>query len=94
MEKSYSIAEARDNLAKIVHEAESGKTVKLMRRGKTVAVLLSQDEYQQLRPAGKGFWKATQDFRAKHNLEGLGFTDADFEGLRDKSPGRDFKWPA
>lgn len=93
MDKSYSIAEARDNLARIVHEAESGKTVKLTRRGKAVAVLLSQEEYQQMRPAGKGFWKASQEFRAKHDLKALGFTDTEFEGLRDKSPGRRIKWP-
>jgi prevent-host-death family protein len=39
MPKTYSIAEARHNLAAIVHEAERQSPVALTRRGEPVAVL-------------------------------------------------------
>jgi antitoxin Phd len=48
MPKTYSIAEARHNLAAIVHEAERQSPVALTRRGEPVAVLLSIQEYQPL----------------------------------------------
>lgn len=92
MDKTYSIAEARDSLAALVHEAESGHPVKLTRRGKSVAVIVSETEYQRLQPKKTNFWEAVKKFRATHNLTEDPFTDADFEGLRDKSPGREFSW--
>ena len=39
MSKQYSIAEARDNFPRVVHEAETGEAVELTRRGKPVARL-------------------------------------------------------
>ena len=38
----YTIAEARHNLAAIVHELEDKEQIELTRRGEPVAVLLSQ----------------------------------------------------
>jgi hypothetical protein len=51
-----------------------------------VAILLSIKEYEKLVQKNIGFWNALTNFR-KHALE-LGITDNDFEGLRDRSPGR------
>ena len=48
MSKAYSIAEARNQLSRVVHEAESTGEVQLTRRGKPVAVVLSMDEYRRL----------------------------------------------
>jgi len=48
MTKQYSVAEAREKLAHVVHEAEEGTTVELTRRGKPVAVVLSHIAYERL----------------------------------------------
>ena len=41
MDRTYSIAEARNDLSSVVREAEAGQYVTLSRRGKTVAVVVS-----------------------------------------------------
>jgi prevent-host-death family protein len=92
LEKYYSIAEARDKLASIVHEVEERGPVKLTRRGKPVAVLISESDYEWLTGRRQDFWSVVEQFRATHNLDELNVTDIDFHGLRDKSPGRDFQW--
>lgn len=48
MPRAWSIAEARDHLPSLVHEAEQGGRVSLTRRGKAVAVLISVSEYDRL----------------------------------------------
>jgi len=48
MEKKYSIAEARQHLPAIVHEAERAGTVRITRRGQVVARLVSEHEFQRL----------------------------------------------
>lgn len=91
MPKQYSIAEARDHLTSVVHEAEEGERVELTRRGKPVAVLVSLDTYRQLSERRRSFWEAYEEFRQKH--EGSEVDTADvFADLRDPSPGRDFSW--
>ena len=48
MEKKYSIAEARQQLPAIVHEAERTGAVRITRRGQVVARLVSEHEFQRL----------------------------------------------
>lgn len=48
MEKKYSIAEARQHLPAIVHEAERAGVVRITRRGQVVARLLAEHEFQRL----------------------------------------------
>ena len=48
MEKKYSIAEARQQLSAIVHEAERMGAVRITRRGQVVARLVSEHEFQRL----------------------------------------------
>lgn len=48
MEKKYSIAEARQQLPAIVHEAERAGAVRITRRGLVVARLVSEHEFQRL----------------------------------------------
>lgn len=48
MDDDYSIAQARNQLSELVHQAESGKAVKLTRRGKPVAVVVSLATYESL----------------------------------------------
>jgi prevent-host-death family protein len=89
--RTYSIAEARNQLPSLVHDAERGVRVELTRRGKPVAVLLSVREYQRLSGGGKGLWSALKEFRARHDLTALD-AESVFEGVRDRSPGRTGKW--
>ena len=92
MEKSYSIAEARNNLAAIVHDVEEEAAVGLTRRGRPVAVLLSVEEYRRLLRGSKDFWSAYDEFRNGVDLERLDIGPEVFEGVRDPSPGRDAGW--
>ncbi len=47
MDKDYSIAEAKDRFSELIREVEGGRAVKITRRGKAVAVLISDDEYSR-----------------------------------------------
>lgn len=89
MHKRYSIAEARHNLAAIVHELADETSIELTRRGEPVAVLLSIDTYRRLLPSTEGFWEAYSAFRA--SVENDDFTDVSevFTDVRDRSPGRE-----
>ena len=88
MSKRYSIAEARQDLAAIIHEAETMGPVQFTRRGKGVAVLLSQVDYDRLIAGRRDFWEAYEAFRALTE-----FVDVDIDpeifSVRDPSPGRD-----
>jgi prevent-host-death family protein len=94
MVKRYSIAEARDNFTGIVHEAEAGATVEVTRRGKPVAVLVAQGEYERLTQGRRGFREAYREFLARYppseenTLEPQEWLERD----RDPSGGRDFSW--
>lgn len=92
MEKQYSIAEARNRLSDVVHAVEKGGPVTLTRRGRPVAVLVSEADFTQMAHGKKDYWEALQEFRATHDLIRGALTDADFAGLRDKGGGRDFAW--
>jgi prevent-host-death family protein len=92
MSKRYSIAEARHNLAAIVHEAERESPVELTRRGEPVAVLLSLQAYQRLLSKETHFWDAYTTFRSSIDLAQLNIEPSLFEGVRDRSPGREMDW--
>ncbi len=82
----YSIAEARDGLAKLVHQAESHSPVVIKRRGRPVAVLVSYEEYERSIHL-KSFAMALERYYGETgHPEGL---DEVFRDLRDSSPGRD-----
>jgi prevent-host-death family protein len=86
--KRYSIAEARHNLAAIVHQLEHDSPVELTRRGEPVAVLLSTETYRRLLPT-TGFWEAYTDFRTNLSADDLVGAPDLFADLRDRSPGRE-----
>ena len=93
MTKSYSIAEAKNSLGRVVHEAEEGPPVELTRRGRPVAVVLSVRAFGRLSESGRDFWAAYEDFRRRFDLEELGIEPEEvFAVEHDPSPGRDFSW--
>ncbi len=92
MEDQYTIAEAKNRLPSIIHSVERGPSVKLTRRGRPVAVLLSIEEYERLRRKKTGFWLSMQAFRNLVESQGIEVSDIDFNDLRDKTPGREVGW--
>jgi prevent-host-death family protein len=72
MSRRHSIAEARHDLARIVHESEGGDPIELTRRGEPVAVMPSMGEYRRLAEGKRDFWKAYEEFRRGHDLSRLG----------------------
>lgn len=91
MTRKFSIAEARNQLPSLVHDAERGSPIELTRRGRPVAVLLSVREYERLSRPRPRLWEAIDAFRKRQDLEGLDVAEA-FAGVRDRSPGRGAKW--
>ena len=89
MQRQFSIAEAKNRLPTIVHHVEKGPSVELTRHGKTVAVLMSVQEYEQLSRKYTGFWSAISEFRRKVEDESVEISDSDFNGLRDTFSGRE-----
>ncbi len=49
--KSVSIAEAKNRLTELLRDVEIGHPVTISRRGKPVAVLIAEAEYERLRSA-------------------------------------------
>ena len=93
MTKKCSITEARRNLSRLVREAEHGKTVQLTRRGKTVAVLVGHQKFEQLADGRRSFAEAFREFKTTVDLAKL---DLDpnklFAGVRDTAPGRQVRF--
>jgi prevent-host-death family protein len=90
MPKRYSIAAARNNLARLVHEAEAGQPVELTRRGSAVAVVVSAHDYAQLAGKAPLLMDLVVEFRAEYGVDDLGDV---FGDVRDRSKGRDVEIP-
>jgi len=85
----YSIAQARDQLTQLVHQAEQGKPAELTRRGKRVAVILSAEEYDRLSQKGD-FGKSLAAFRERLAIEEIDIDpDEIFKDVQDRSPRRE-----
>ena len=90
MTEKHSITDARRNLPRLIREAENGKTVELTRRGEPVAVPVGHRQLKRLSGNRRGFAAAYREFLESADLPELDLDpDELFEGVRDKSPGRD-----
>jgi prevent-host-death family protein len=85
MDKTYSIAEARNDLSGVVREAEAGHPVILSRRGRPVAVIVSASEFARMAPRRRALADAIDAFRHEHVAS---LDDHDWLPERDRSPGR------
>ena len=93
MPKTYSIAEAKSLLGRVVNEAESEEPVELTRRGRPVAMVVSLADYQKLKAPRRSFWEAICAFRSQQDMADLDIdTDEIFGDVRDASPGKEFSW--
>lgn len=91
-ETSYSIAEARNQFAAIVRDAEeTNQPVQVTRRGQPVAVILSAEEYGRLLKQRKkqNFWQSYLEWRKEWQVDDWEETDDPFADVRDQSPGRE-----
>jgi len=94
MMSQVSVAEAKAQLTRLIQNAEKGEAVHITRRGRPVAVLLSEEEYGRL-AAGRplqGFWEGIQAMRADPEFQPVDFSPEEIAGWRDRGPGRDFAW--
>jgi antitoxin Phd len=87
--KSFSIADARNRLTKVVHEVETGQPVELTRRGKPVAVIVSVRQFARLARRRGSFASALHRFRTENDLRREGIDPRLFAKIRDASPGRE-----
>ena len=85
----YSVAEARQHFARLIERAQQGRTIEITRRGKPVAVLLSASEYSAITGERPSFVDAVRQVRERLGVDELEIGDAEFEGLREESPGRE-----
>lgn len=89
--KRVSVAQAKNGLPALLHEAEAGP-IEIVRRGKPVAVILARATYDRLAGNDTGVWSAIQAFRKSHDLEGLDAKTA-FAAGRDRAvTGRPVRW--
>jgi prevent-host-death family protein len=88
MSQRYSIADARSHLPAIINRAQAGQEIELTRRGKSVAVIVSCEDYERLRGNRPRFSEAYRNFLKKHSLKEIGLDEGFAAVSRDKSPGR------
>jgi len=90
-----SIAEAKTQLTRLIHQVEQGEAVHITRRGKPVAVLLSEDEYARLRQGQeqRNFGDLIAEMRSNPGFEPVDWSKEDVDSWRDRRPAREFEWP-
>ena len=91
-----SIADAKAQFTRLIHRAERGEAVHITRRGKPVAVLVSEDEYRRLCQcslARSDFWDQITRMREAPNFVPVDLTTAEVASWRDARPVHAFEWP-
>ena len=91
-----SIVNAKARLPSLVQRAEAGEPVHITRRGKRVAVILSEREFSRLTaasPKAAGYLDFLAGWRKRSQAEGCDpLTDQEVANLRSEDTGRDFFW--
>ena len=81
-----SVADARTRLTRLLQKVEAGEPVQIARRGRPVAVLISQADYERLAHARPSFIEFVDTWRTEMREQAVAFaSEADFEGLRDQA---------
>jgi len=83
-----SVAEARQNFARLIERARQGRAIEITRRGEPVAVLLSAADYRALKGERPSFVDAVARVRERLGVDDLEIGDEEFAGLRDGASGR------
>jgi prevent-host-death family protein len=91
-----SVAEAKNHLPRLIHQAEHGEPIHITRHGRPVAVLLAAQEYSRLtqeQTPQQGFLDFLETWRTRMAVEDdQPLSDNEIDSLRDKFLGRDFTW--
>jgi prevent-host-death family protein len=91
---NISVADAKNHLPRLLHQVEAGDAIHITRRGKAVAVLLSEAAYARLRVQQnkRNFWVEIQQMRNQADFEGIDLTAEEIADWRDPEEGRAFQW--
>lgn len=89
MTKKFALEFVDGHLEEVLREVEAGNTAELTRSGEPVAVVLSFRDYRHLAGGHLSFGDAFDRFLANRTEPIEPLQDADLEGLRDRSPGRE-----
>jgi prevent-host-death family protein len=84
MPKQLSVAQARNQFARVIHETERSGPIEVTRRGQPVAVIVSIQEYRKLTAIKGDFWTAYQKWHKDPRFKGVEIDPAIFEGVRAK----------
>jgi len=90
-----SIAGAKAHLTRLIHQAESGEAIHITRRGKPVAVLVSEREYARLRQGKErpDFWQLVAEMRSDPEFEAIDWASKEVDSWRDRRAAKDTEWP-
>ena len=89
---STTIADAKNNLPKLIHSAEEGQDIHITRHGQPVAVLISEKRYKQAFGADNNLYASIKKWRETHLKDDFELTDEEIDSWRDRSPAREFSW--
>jgi prevent-host-death family protein len=84
----YSVADARAQLPRLLDEVEAGREIRLTRRGRAVAVVLSTERYEAMTRKRGDFGQVYRSFVARHPLREVGVDSELFESIRGRGSGR------
>jgi prevent-host-death family protein len=87
---STTIADAKNNLPKLIHAAQAGEDIHLTRHGQPVAVIISEARYQQMLGQGKSVFHEMLKWRSQHGS--IAITDDEISSWRNRLPDRKFSW--
>jgi prevent-host-death family protein len=72
MKRSVSVADAKNNLPALVHDAEERGAIGIQRRGKTVAVIVGLRDYKRMRARSTpSLMDEIMTIRKEHGVAGL-----------------------
>ncbi len=83
----YAVSELKAHLTQALREVEEGKTIEVTRHGKSVAVLIAKDDYEDLTSVRPSFTLSVRTLRESSQFTPL--DEDDLAGLRDKGAGRE-----
>jgi len=94
--KRVSVAEAKNNLPALLHEAAETGPIEIVRYDEPVAVIVAHDDFQRLRRgprAPRGTWAAIAKWRRDHaDILGELELGRHLKRSRDQKPPRGVDW--
>lgn len=80
---SVTVSHAKNNLSKLINSVESGEKIHIKRNGKPVAVIISEERYQQLSMPQIGVFSAIMQWRSEN--KSIELTNDEVDSWRDHS---------